>query len=110
MTTERTVYENPPEFTDDEKWLKIFSAKSAIVFVAGCVITILLFRFFNLFGVGEVGLCIGIPMVIVSTLLTAIPIPTESYLKGGGQTLDVLLAKRYIRRKCKKIYVRGYEK
>ena len=101
-------FENPPEFKDDERWLKIFSAKSAVVFVSCVSATIFLYKLLAWIGGGMVALCIGIPVTLVAVFLTSFTIPEESYLKGGGQTLDSLLAKRYIRWKNRKILVKGY--
>lgn len=105
---ERITYDIPPEFTDDEKWLKFFSTKQAKVFVASGVAAVVTAKICSLFGNAAAGIVMGILFMAVCLILVSVPIPVENYLKGGGLTLDILLARRYIRWRNKGIYVLGY--
>lgn len=105
---ERITYDIPPEFTDEEKWLKFFSTKQAKVFLATGMFTVVLYKICNLFGNAAVGAVTGIFFMVVCMVLVSISIPVENYLKGGGLTLDIVLARRFIRFKSRGIYVLGY--
>ena len=105
---ERITYDIPPEFTDEEKWLKFFSTKQAKVFLATGMITVALSKICGIFGNAAVGAVTGIFFMTVCLVLVSIPIPVENYLKGGGLTLDIVLARRYMRWRNKGIYVLGY--
>lgn len=104
------AHEIPSEFTDEDRWLKIFSTKSFAVLGVTGIITLLLTKFFGLFGIPLVGAILGGILVVTATGTTMIRKFGDNYLKGAGQTLDRLLILRLIRRRNRVIYVKGYGK
>lgn len=104
---EKVTYDVPGEFSDEDRWFRFFNKKQILVLAITAAMALFLFKMFSLFGVGWIGLLIGIPFSLVSTLLTIIPMPEENYLRGGGLTMDVILARKVIRKKTRCLYVKG---
>ena len=104
----RMTFSIPAEFTDEDKWFRFFYKKNLAVFCAGAAFTYLLWKVLDLGGLGIAGLIAGGMVTTAITAVTMLPIPESSYLKGGGQTLDIILIRRLIRRKSAVIYIRGY--
>ena len=101
----------PREFDEknDDKWLKIFSKTSLLVFVVMFGASVLACRFAALFteDLWPVIIAGGIATAVI-TDTTMISIPGESYMNGGGNTIAVILLRCYIRRKNRCLYVKGY--
>ena len=93
------------EFTDDTRWLRFFSTKSFVIILIGLAITWILCKVFALFGIGIVGLIIGGIITVTMTALTMIPVIDFGNMIGAGQTLDMLLIKKWIRKKEVCVYV-----
>lgn len=104
----KMVHSIPSEFTDEDKWFKFFKKRNLVVIAAGLGVTGFFFKIATPFGLGVPLGLFGIVVTVIATIITMIPLPETNYLKGGGQTLDVILLRRYIRKKNKKIYIKGY--
>ncbi len=110
MAAEGMSHEIPSEFTDEDRWLNLFSTKSFAVLGAGGVLTIGLYKFFGLFSLQMAGGAAGLLFSAAATGLTMIPKMGDDYLAGAGQKLDRLLLLRIVRRRNRCIYVKGYGK
>lgn len=106
----RLVHEIPSEFNDEDKWFKWFTKRSMLYIVAGLGSTYLLYRLFMLIHHPFIGIIIGAIITVTLGAISMIPIPEGNYLKGSGQTVDVILIRRWIRRGSKTIYTKGYGK
>lgn len=102
------VHEIPQEFTDEDKWFVFFTKKNLAFALPGVIITFINFKVFGFFGKSLVGVVIGLIITAILVAISKVPMPESEYLKGGGLTFDQLLVRRYIRKKNKKIYVKGY--
>lgn len=108
----KMVHNIPLEFKDEDKWFRFFSKKNLIVIIICEGVIGILFKLIQVMNIS-----VGIPFIIVGegitvilTALTMIPIGETMYLKGGGQTISTVLAKRIYRRARQVIYVKGYGK
>lgn len=106
----RNTFPIPSEFSNESKWLKFFTLKTLVCFVISVMIMILLGIFTQTFGSKVPGLIFGAIIVVFVMCITNIRVPETEYLKGGGQTIDVILIRKYLRKKNRCIYVKGYEK
>lgn len=97
----------PSEFSDEDKWFKYFTKKMLAFILPGVVLTFLLFKLLSPYGQGIAGVVIGLTITAVLGAISAIPMPESEYIKGGGLTLDILIARRYIRLKEAVIYAKG---
>lgn len=103
-------YAIPSEFTDEDKWFKFFTKKTLTVLVVTGAFTVFLYKMFGaIFNKAFIGILIGALVMIISALITMMPVSDDKYLKGGGQTLDSVFLKILIRKKNRRIYVLGYE-
>lgn len=105
---ERVKYEIPSEFSDDELWLKFFHKRQLIVACVMFLITIVLFRFLSLFGIGWIGAVIGAIAGIIVTGSTFIFVPEQDYLRGANLSLDIIILRKILRKWNACIYVKGY--
>ena len=101
-------HEIPSEFTDEDKWLKYFSKKSVFVLCITGMIAFLFYQFTSLFGIPLLGIIIGGCVMAIGVAPTMLPRSEMEYLKGGGQTWDLIFLKWLIRKSKKVIYVKGY--
>lgn len=106
----RMIYSPPPEFTDDDKWFRYFTKKNLYVLVPGLFISAILAKYFVSFGLGIPVFIIVAGITVILTAFTMIPMPGRTYINGGSLTIDVILVRRYIRKKNACLYVRGYGK
>lgn len=102
----------PQEFTDVRRWhikgtLSI-SHKSAGYLVFGIMILVMLYNVTSLFGLGIVGIILGVIVCALLLFISSFPKPEEDYLRGGGLTLDVILLRVIIRKLNRVIYIKGY--
>lgn len=104
----QTSYSIPSEFTDDDKWLKYFTKKSLLALLLSGMVAYGIVLVARLFGALIPGIIIGGLLVVLVTGSTMVPYPETEYMKGGGLTFDVLLARRIIRKMNRCIYVKGY--
>lgn len=105
---ERSTYDIPEEFSDEDRWFKFFTKKQAIMIVAAIGIMVMLVKIFDGAGLAFIGVIFGGLLVIAITVIAMLKLPETNYLRGGGQTLDVILFKRFIRKRNRRIYVKGY--
>ena len=98
--------ERPPEFSNDERWFKIFTTKSLIVFLIMSLIGYLIARFFILFGLTPIGIMAALLLVTMSMVVVMVPLPGKDVLNGSGMTLDVMLFQMLVRKKRACIYVK----
>lgn len=102
--------ELPEEFSqDDDKWFKWFPPRAFLVLIITTAITLGLTYLFHFIGLQWIGYLIGTPNIIFFTAITMIPVPEDNYLKGAGQKMDVILLRRFIRKRTKCIYIKGYD-
>lgn len=106
----RMVYHIPSEFTDEDKWFRIFYKKNLLVMICGLGFTGVIAKAGALFGMQLPMIIFGLIVTAVITGITMLPVPETQYLKGGGQTLDIILIRMFIRKKNSVLYVRGYNK
>ena len=102
--------EIPGEFTDEEKWLKIFPIKAFIALGIGFGITALIANMLKL-----IVASFFIPVLIIGGIITAavvvlmmIPKAETEWLTGGGQSYASIIVKKILRKTNRCIYVRGY--
>lgn len=105
---ERLTYDIPSEFSDEDRWFKIFTKKQAIMIAAAAGVMVMLEKIFDKFGLAFVGIILGAILIIVTAVIVMFRIPEMNYLRGGGQTLDIILFKRLVRKRNRYIYVKGY--
>lgn len=98
------IAERPDEFKSEEIWLGFLPRKAFIIALVFLALAMLLFK-----AVGIVGFLIVLVVGAVVVALTMIHVSDEKYLKGAGLTLDTVLIRKYIRKKNKKILVKGCE-
>ena len=110
MAADGMSHEIPSEFTDEDRWLNLFSTKSFAVLGVGGVLTLGLYKFFGLFSISLVGGILGFLVTAFATGLTMIPKMGDDYLRGAGQKLDRLLLLWIVRKRNRCIYVKGYGK
>lgn len=106
--TERVTYEIPAEFSDEDRWLKFFTKPQALCLSASVLISILLTKMLALISLTVIGIIIGILLVIATLIITMGKMPEANYLRGGGLYFDTILARKFIRKKKRCIYVKGY--
>ena len=103
-------YAIPSEFTDEDVWFVFFRKRNLKVMGVGVLLTIFLWKFLGLFGIPIVGLVAGSIFTVLTTGATMIS-ASDDFMKGGSSlTLDVIIRRRYIRKKTATIYVKGYGK
>lgn len=100
----------PGEFTDEDKWFRFFYKKNLVVLVIGLFFAWFLWKAMSWLDLGVVGIAVGLAVAAIMTGLTMLPVPDLGNMRGAGQTLDLLLIKKWIRKKNHMIYVRGYGK
>ena len=100
--------EVPGEYTDDERWLKIFKSYQALTLLGLILVTIILTKTFNLFGIGFIGTFIGIGISILIMCAISINVPADEYLKGASHTLFAIWLRKRYRKKNKIIFVKNY--
>lgn len=103
-------YPIPSEFNDEDKWLKYFSKKSMVIICIMLGNLYALYRMLALVHLELVGVILGVLLGTLVVLFSMLPVPSENYLKGAGQTYDILLLKILYRRRRKVIYIKGYRK
>lgn len=106
----RNTFPIPSEFSDEDKWFKYFTKKTLGCTLVSGMLMVLLGNLTLLFGSRAPGLILGSIIVIFVLFITNFKIPETEYLKGAGLTIDVILIRRYLRRRAKCIYVKGYKK
>ena len=103
-------FEVPREFdATDDKYLKIFSLTSLLVMMVMAALSVMACKFLVFFGVPSmpvIAVCSIVTIAVTAT--TMIPIPADNYLSGGGNTVAQVIIKRFIRRRTRCIYVKGY--
>lgn len=105
----RNTFPIPSEFSDEDKWFKYFTKKTLACTLLSGMFMVLLGNFTSLFGSRAPGLILGSIIVVFVIFITNFKIPETEYLKGAGQTIDVILIRKYLRRRAKCIYVKGYK-
>lgn len=102
--------EIPSEFTDEEKWLKIFPMKAFIALGVGAAMTLLLANIFKL-----IAAALFVPVMIIGGIETAvvialimIPKSETEWMTGGGQSYASIILKKILRKANRCIYVLGY--
>lgn len=104
------TYSIPSEFTDEDKYFKHFTKKNmAVIIITGFIMFLLYKLTGSLFGKPFIGLIIGGIIMIVSILCAMVKIPETLYLEGGGQTILTILTRKYVRKRNKVIYIKGYD-
>ncbi len=84
MAQEGIAHEIPSEFTDEDRWLNLFSTKSFSVLGAGSVFTLALYKIFGFISLHLVGGVIGFVITVIATGTTMVPKMGDDYMKGGG--------------------------
>lgn len=110
MAAEGMSHEIPSEFTDEDRWLNLFSTKSFAVLGVGGIFTLILYKFLGLFSLQIIGGVVGVVVTFLATGATMVPKMGDDYMKGAGQKLDRLLLLRIVRMRNRCIYVKGYGK
>lgn len=110
MSGEGMSHEIPSEFTDEDRWLNLFSTKSFAVLGVGGVLTLGLYKLFGLFSLSLAGGIPGLLLTVFAVGITMIPKMGDDYMTGAGQKLDRLLLLRIVRKRNRCIYVKGYGK
>lgn len=108
MAGDGMAHEIPSEFTDEDRWLNLFSTKSFAVLGAGGIATLVLCKFLGLFSMQAAGGVLGLLATALATGATMVPKMGDGYMEGAGQKLDRLLLLRLVRRRNRCIYVKGY--
>lgn len=104
------TYSIPSEFTDEDKYFKYFTKKNmAVIIITGFIMFLLYKLTGSLFGKPFIGLIIGGIIMLVSILCVMVKIPETLYLEGGGQTILTILTRKYVRKRNKVIYIKGYD-
>lgn len=110
MAAEGMTHEIPSEFTDEDRWLNLFSTKSFSILGAGSILTLILYKLLGAASLQMAGGAVGLAVTLAATGATMIPKMGDDYMKGAGQKLDRLLLLRIVRRRNRCIYVKGYGK
>lgn len=99
--------EVPQEFrADDERWYKYFTNKSLIVLLAGIAFTFILYKAFNIFHLGIVGLLIGAVIAVGAFFITVFKWPLVDTMNGGGLTLARIIYNTICCKKHGRVYVK----
>lgn len=103
-------FEVPREFdVTDDKYLKIFSLTSLLVMMVMAALSVTACKLLVFFGVPSVPVIAVCSIATIAvTATTMIPIPADNYMSGGGNTVAQAIIKRFIRRRTRCIYVKGY--
>lgn len=101
----------PGEFHSETKWFRFFSNKQLGFLVVALFVLYLCYKVnVNFTGHGFFGVLVGLNIGAVIVAPSMIPIPQTEFLKGGGLTIDIILIRRWIRKRKKCIYVKGWKK
>lgn len=101
----------PGEFNSETKWFRFFSNKQLAFLVVALFVLYLCYKVsVNFTGRGFFGVLVGLIIGAVIVAPSMIPIPQTEFLKGGGLTIDIILIRRWIRKRKKCIYVKGWKK
>lgn len=103
-------FEVPREFdSTDDKYLKIFSLTSLLVLMVMAALSVMACKLLIFFGVPSVPVIAVFGIITIAvTATTMIPISADNYMSGGGNTVAQVIIKRFIRRRARCIYVKGY--
>lgn len=104
----RTRFEVPAALGKKAKWYKYFSLRSLLIGLSVAGIGILIGKLISKFGIGLYFGVFWALLTIVVTGLTMIEIPNTNWMGGGGNTVDFFLIKRFIRKKDRCLYIKGY--
>ena len=100
--------EIPDEFTDEERWLKIFPKKVFIALLVCVGTSFFITKLINLlFGIFWVPLIICVIISAVIIFAMCISRDESDYLRGGGQSYMSLWLKKSYRKKHRCLYCRG---
>ncbi len=104
----KLTYDIPQGLTDEVKWLKFFHTRSIKVLAITGIPGVIIARFIRSFRVLVVFLVVWFLFVAICTIPTMILMPASWWLNGGGEYLDQIVLKRYIRKKSRCLYIKGY--
>lgn len=104
----RTRFEVPAALGKKAKWYKYFSLRSLLIGLCMAGIGILIGKLVSKIGLGLYFGIFWALLTIVVTGITMIEIPNTNWMGGGGNTVDIFLIKRFIRKKNRRLYIKGY--
>lgn len=101
----------PGEFNSETKWLRMFSTKQLGFLGASCLITALCYKAsMALVKAGFPGVMTGLVIGVCIMLPVMLRLPDTEFLKGGGLYISTLLVRRWIRKRNRRLYVKGWGK
>lgn len=100
----------PAEFTDEDIWFFIFT-KPMLAVALGCVIvTVIVSNILKLLlGIFWPSMIIGLIASAVVVLLMKIPYVGSNVLRGGGDSVFMILLRKFYRKKHREIFVKGWK-
>ena len=108
VTSMKTRFKVPAGLGKKAKWYKYFSLRSLLIGLCMAGIGIFIGKIVSRFGIGLYFAVFWAMLTIVITGITMIEIPNSNWLGGGGNTIDSILIKRFVRKKNRCLYIKGY--
>ena len=95
----------PAEFSDDERWYRIFTKKSLATMIVGCAIAAGVIAVFTSFGLLPLGIVLGGALGVSFFCVTVLKLPGKDVLSGSGCTMDVIALRIFTRKRQGRIYM-----
>lgn len=105
----RLTYEIPHGFSEEVRWFKFFPMRSLKALVCSAAPGVFLIRLFQSLKATVPFLVFWGFVVLLVTGSTMFPVPRSRWLAGGGEYVDQIVIKRYIRKRKRCLYIRGYD-
>lgn len=106
------TFENPKEFTDEDKYFKFFTLKDLKAMSVGILFTIILACFAKILFLPKTGTLImvgiGGVVTVAITACSMFVLPVDNYMDGGGCNVLNWMLRRWIRKRNSCYYIKGY--
>lgn len=103
------TFKNFQGFNDEDKYLKL-TKRQWVIILLGVFIAIPIIRITYATNIVAVGIFLSIMIGLSFTAVALIPLPIDKYLWGGGNRMEVILLRVFIRKFIKReVYVKNYE-
>lgn len=101
----------PGEFNNETKWLRLFSNRQLCYLGVAFLVTALCYKVsVALVGAALPGVITGLVIGVCIMFPVMRVIPETEFLKGGGLFISTLLVRLWIRKRNRRIYVKGWGK
>ncbi len=104
----RTRFEIPQGFSDEIRYFRFIPLKSLIVLLLVAIPGFLVMKICSYFGLMLPAVVIWVLVEALIVGSTMIPKPRERWKDGGGVTYDRILARKWIRKHSRCLYIKGY--